>query len=119
MWNSYRYIRAKGYVYWDDYDSGYIGIQRACKTPAPSKVNKISKMTPLIFPPLTADQMKRLVIHQPVAVAINTPDCFKMYQTGVLREEDCACTSENYIGADIEQSGVVIGYSTNLLTFGC
>jgi hypothetical protein len=63
--------------------------------------------------------MKRLVIHQPVAVAINTPDCFKMYQTGVLREEDCACTSENYIGADIEQSGVVIGYSTNLLTFGC
>lgn len=109
----------KGYVLEDNYESSYLGVQRPCKTPIASKVNKLSKMIPLIFPPLTVDQMKRLVSHQPVAVALNTPDCFKMYQSGILREEDCECTSDSYFGAEIEQSGVVVGYSTNLLTFGC
>lgn len=102
MWNSYRFIRMKGYVLEDDYESSYLGVQRPCKTPIASKVNKLSKMIPLIFPPLTVDQMKRLVSHQPVAVALNTPDCFKMYQSGILREEDCECTSDSYFGAEIE-----------------
>lgn len=102
MWNSYRFIRMKGYVLEDNYESSYLGVQRPCKTPIASKVNKLSKMIPLIFPPLTVDQMKRLVSHQPVAVALNTPDCFKMYQSGILREEDCECTSDSYFGAEIE-----------------
>ena len=26
MWNSYRFIRMKGYVNWNDYDTGYLGV---------------------------------------------------------------------------------------------
>jgi hypothetical protein len=58
-------------------------------------------------------------MHQPVAVILNTPYCFRSYKGGVLREEDCPCSSASFHDAVVEQSAVVVGYSTNIYTLGC
>lgn len=63
--------------------------------------------------------MMILVSHQPVAVVINTPDCFISYKEGVLRENDCDCSTNAYFGADVDQSAIVVGYSQDLYTPGC
>jgi KDEL-tailed cysteine endopeptidase len=119
MWNAYRWMLKKGFVMWNDYGSEYLGMQRTCKTPEPSLVKKFPGLLPLIFPPLDIKNMMILVTMQPVAVAINTPDCFRSYSSGVLREEDCDCSNSNYFGSDIEQSAVVVGYSVEPHTLGC
>lgn len=117
-WNAYNFLRRKGYFLWNEYKSDYLGVQRTC-TAALYNARKLTGMNPLIFPPLNIDQLKRLVSYQPVTVLLNAPACLKSYKSGVLRDEDCKCTSDNYLTAEVEQSAVVIGYSTTILTLGC
>ncbi|TNV77535.1 hypothetical protein FGO68_gene10384 [Halteria grandinella] len=119
MWNAYRWIMRKGYVNWHEYDTEYLGLQRPCKMPPADRLKKVPNLLPLIFPPLNIMNMMILVTMQPVAVAIHTPDCFRSYSGGVLREEDCDCSNNNYFGNEVEQSAVIVGYAVEPGTLGC
>jgi aminopeptidase C len=59
--------------------------------------------------------------YQPIAIAINTPDCFMSYESGVFRETtSCNCAE---IGSDgypvITHAVNLVGYSVNSATQGC
>ena len=82
-------------------------------------MKKLSDMSPMVFEPLSVQDIKNLLVYQPLAVSLNTPACFKSYSSGVLREKDCACTSTNYEAAVVNHSAVLVGYSASMLTLGC
>ena len=56
-----------------------------------------------------------LVSYQPLGIAINTPDCFTLYKSGVFKETDsCQC---GVAGEDesplVTHAVTLVGYSIN------
>ena len=63
----------------------------------------------------TAEEVMDLVSYQPLGIAINTPDCFMLYKSGVLKEtETCECGVAGEDESPLITHGVtLVGYSKN------
>lgn len=54
-----------------------------------------------------------LLNFQTVAIAVNTPNCFMAYRSGVLTESQCTCATSNAQGPIITHAVTIVGYSLN------
>ena len=63
----------------------------------------------------------KMVSYQPLGIAINTPDCFMMYKSGVFKDTDsCQCGVAGEDESPLITHGVtLVGYSLNNETEGC
>ena len=75
---------------------------------------------------ISTSELKNFVAIQPVAVAINTPDCLMMYKSGVfkedvLKESNCICSvyDPETNKPMITHAVTIVGYSSDLSVVGC
>lgn len=59
---------------------------------------------------LNVNITKAFVAVQPLAVAVNTPRCLKLYKTGIISRADCECTAATYEEVEVNELMTIVGY---------
>ena len=106
---TFKFVANKGYAGPDKY-AAYTGVSRKCYNPISTDIKRIPKLKAKQLLMINTYELKCILSDQPAIVAVNAPDCFRAYSSGVLSQFDCDCTSESYIESSVNAIMAVVGY---------
>jgi Papain family cysteine protease len=107
---TFKYVGNKGYVHWNKYPFQYLEAKRMCRGMYERDYIRFSYLRARQFLLMTPDNLKYHVEQQPVVVGINAANCVRNYKAGTISQNDCDCTSEDYLRVEVNYEAVVVGY---------
>lgn len=112
---NYKYVGNNGWVRTRSYKDGkYSGVQRECVLPNPLNIKKYPFLRSRMYLMITVPVMKGYLAQQPMGVAINSADCIHFYKSGILSQNDCDCTAEQYRDIHVDTIMTLVGYGETI-----
>lgn len=107
---AYKYIYNKGYLREKDYAYiKFLGRKSPCIKTNDAYFNRIA-LRSRQYLKLEPQQLMDFVATQPVAVAINAPECVYQYKSGILSNYDCKCSAIDYDDVSVNVIMTLVGY---------
>lgn len=95
----------------EDYATQYLGVKRTCQRPATGKLQNGATIKRVLGNRWSDDDLKYILQYQPVAAGMNVAGCVDYYQSGVITEPSCRCTSNPSSKQPADNHAVtIVGY---------